>query len=103
MVHRVRIPKNDKPDIFTELNPVRHAENRRKVASLYSMSSLVPMEQNAVDCAKILVQKLKGFSESHTSFNLQGKWTLRLALPDVYPLREFCATLTISAWLQYCE
>ncbi|ETI27659.1 hypothetical protein G647_00108 [Cladophialophora carrionii CBS 160.54] len=64
-------PKNENPDIFTELNPAVHAENRRKVASLYSMSSLVPMEQNAIDCARILVDRFTGFAERHVSFNLQ--------------------------------
>jgi hypothetical protein len=65
-------PKNENPDIFTELNPHAHAENRRKVASLYSMSSLVPMEQNAIDCAKILVDRFTAFAERRISFNLQG-------------------------------
>ena len=64
-------PKNKNPDIFTELNPETHAENRRKVASLYSMTSLVPMEQNAVDCAKILVSRFTDFAERHTPINLQ--------------------------------
>ncbi|KAJ9608403.1 hypothetical protein H2200_007391 [Cladophialophora chaetospira] len=64
-------PKSETPDIFTELNPTRHAENRRKVAALYSMSSLVPMEQNAIDCAKILVGKFTAFAEQRVSFNLQ--------------------------------
>ncbi|EXJ63764.1 hypothetical protein A1O7_00099 [Cladophialophora yegresii CBS 114405] len=66
------IPNNDIPDLFTELNPAVHAEIRRRVASLYAMSSLVPMEQNAIDCARILVERFTGFAERHASFNLQA-------------------------------
>jgi hypothetical protein len=63
----------DYPNMFTELNPTVHADGRRKVASLYAMSSLVPMEQNAVDCAKLLSGKLNGFAERNEAFNLQGE------------------------------
>ncbi|KIW96446.1 uncharacterized protein Z519_03515 [Cladophialophora bantiana CBS 173.52] len=64
-------PKNKHPDLFTDLNPETHAVNRRNVASLYSMTSLVAMEPNAVACADILVQKLTEFANSHVPINLQ--------------------------------
>ncbi|KAI1610627.1 cytochrome P450 oxidoreductase [Exophiala viscosa] len=64
-------PSNKQADLFTDLNPERHALNRRNVASLYSMTSLVGMEPNVVDCAALLSQKFNDFAVNGTQFNLQ--------------------------------
>ncbi len=58
-------------DLFTELNPDTHAMTRRKVASLYSMTSLIAMEPNAVECAQLLVTKFAEFAEKGMPINLQ--------------------------------
>ncbi|KAB5545499.1 cytochrome P450 oxidoreductase [Coniochaeta sp. 2T2.1] len=47
------------PDLFSDRNAKRHAVNRRKVASLYSMSSLVKMEGFVNECTDLLVSKLR--------------------------------------------
>ncbi|KIX01993.1 uncharacterized protein Z518_07932 [Rhinocladiella mackenziei CBS 650.93] len=64
-------PKSAEPDLFTDLNPETHAVNRRNVASLYSMTSLMGMEPYAVECAQILVKKFTEFAHSRSPINLQ--------------------------------
>ncbi|KAK5230816.1 hypothetical protein LTR47_007371 [Exophiala xenobiotica] len=64
-------PTNKVPDLFTELDPDKHAATRRKVASLYSMTSLIAMEPNAVECAQLLVKKFTSFAEKGMPINLQ--------------------------------
>ncbi|KAK7892722.1 hypothetical protein LTR67_006959 [Exophiala xenobiotica] len=64
-------PTNKVPDLFTELDPDKHAATRRKVASLYSMTSLIAMEPNAVECAQLLVKKFADFAEKGMPINLQ--------------------------------
>ncbi|KIV80341.1 hypothetical protein PV11_07847 [Exophiala sideris] len=64
-------PSNKAPDLFTDLNPESHALQRRNVASLYSMTSLVAMEPNAAECAQLLAKKFTDFAVKGTPFNLQ--------------------------------
>ncbi|KAL3471768.1 pisatin demethylase [Aspergillus californicus] len=52
-------PDDSQADLFTVIDERRHATNRRKVASLYSMSSLVAYEAAVDECNTILVNKLK--------------------------------------------
>ncbi|KAL2837823.1 cytochrome P450 [Aspergillus pseudodeflectus] len=58
-------------DLFTDLDPRRHSINRRKVASLYSMTSLVQMESCVVDCTALLEQQLSKLASLGQSFDLQ--------------------------------
>lgn len=46
-------------DLFTDRDPKRHAANRRKVASLYSMSSLLKMEEAVNDCVGLVEEKFR--------------------------------------------
>ncbi|KAJ5265325.1 hypothetical protein N7524_006343 [Penicillium chrysogenum] len=64
-------PNPESHDLFTDRDPRRHSANRRKVASLYSMTSLVQMESCVVECSALLIQKLIGFAESGRPLNLQ--------------------------------
>ncbi|KIW16028.1 hypothetical protein PV08_06079 [Exophiala spinifera] len=64
-------PTSKVPNLFTELDPDVHSAVRRKVASLYSMTSLVAMEPNAVECARLLAEKFTALAESRKPFNLQ--------------------------------
>ncbi|KAJ4509695.1 Pisatin demethylase [Exophiala dermatitidis] len=64
-------PKNEEPDLFTDLNPETHAARRRAVASMFSVTSLLAMEPQAVKCAQILVQRFTELAESHAPINLQ--------------------------------
>ncbi|KAB2575281.1 Pisatin demethylase [Lasiodiplodia theobromae] len=62
-------------NIFSDSNPKSHAVERRKFASLYSMSTLVTMEQAVDHCVDFLVDRLKEFSRSGATFDLQ--WWLQ--------------------------
>mgnify|MGYP002718735841 FL=1 len=64
-------PNPESHDLFTDRDPRCHSANRRKVASLYSMTSLVQMESCVVECSALLIQKLTGFAESGRPLNLQ--------------------------------
>ncbi|KOS37959.1 hypothetical protein ACN38_g11242 [Penicillium nordicum] len=64
-------PNPESHDLFTDRDPRRHSANRRKVASLYSMTSLVQMESCVVECSTLLIQKLTEFAESGRPLNLQ--------------------------------
>ncbi|KAJ5805942.1 uncharacterized protein N7503_003544, partial [Penicillium pulvis] len=58
-------------DLFTDRNPRRHSENRRKVAALYSMTSLVAMEAYVSECTSVLFQRLSELAASAQTFDLQ--------------------------------
>jgi hypothetical protein len=58
-------------DLFTDRNPRRHGENRRKVAALYSMTSIVAMESYVSECTSVLFQRLSELAASGQTFNLQ--------------------------------
>ncbi|KAJ5986621.1 hypothetical protein N7451_010986 [Penicillium sp. IBT 35674x] len=58
-------------DLFTDRNPRRHSENRRKVAALYSMTSIVAMEAYVSECTSVLFQRLSELAASAQTFDLQ--------------------------------
>ncbi|KAH7321513.1 cytochrome P450 family protein [Rhexocercosporidium sp. MPI-PUGE-AT-0058] len=60
-------------DLFTDLDPKRHATNRRKVASLYSMTNLVQMEPLVNDCTGILVKRFTEFAQRGEAVDM-GHW-----------------------------
>jgi len=51
------------PDAFTNLDERQHAQRRRIVNALYSMSNVLQMEESVDKCVQMLVDKL---SESAT-------------------------------------
>lgn len=61
-------------NMFTDRNPKRHSETRRKVASLYSMSSLVQLEPFVTECSKHMVAKFDEFARTHRKINMQ-EWS----------------------------
>lgn len=58
------------PDLFTDRDPKRHAANRRKTASLYSMTTLLRMEPCVVECTALIVERFREFALSGASFNM---------------------------------
>ncbi|WPH01320.1 putative cytochrome P450 [Acrodontium crateriforme] len=63
-------PDDDQADIFSVINEQRHAANRRKVSSLYSLTSLMGYEENIDDCIQRLVGKLEKFAVDGDIINL---------------------------------
>ncbi|PVH85443.1 cytochrome P450 [Cadophora sp. DSE1049] len=61
------------PDLFTDLDPKRHAANRRKVAALYSMTNLVQMEPFVDECTGILVKRFREFAVAGRQVDM-GHW-----------------------------
>ncbi|PVH73220.1 cytochrome P450 oxidoreductase [Cadophora sp. DSE1049] len=61
------------PDLFSDLDPKRHAANRRKVASLYSMTNLVQMEPFVNECTELLIQKFADFARQRVRVDM-GHW-----------------------------
>ncbi|KAL4752995.1 hypothetical protein BDW72DRAFT_201954 [Aspergillus terricola var. indicus] len=55
-------PNPDQTNLFSERVSQRHAENRRKVASMYSMSSPVAYEPYVDDCIAVFKQRLDEIS-----------------------------------------
>lgn len=49
------------PDLFTDRDPKRHAANRRKVANLYSMTTLLRMEEDVDKCVAMLEERFIEF------------------------------------------
>ncbi|KAJ5414314.1 hypothetical protein N7509_000941 [Penicillium cosmopolitanum] len=58
------------PGLFFERDPTLHAGIRRKVASGYTMTSLVQMETFVDDCSVILHQRFSEFADSGTTIDL---------------------------------
>lgn len=61
------------PDLFSDLDPRRHAVNRRKVASLYSMTNLVQMEPFVNECTELMVAKFEDFARQGLPVDM-GHW-----------------------------
>lgn len=59
--------------IFSDRNPARHAENRRKVANAYALSALIETERYIDSTMVAFFQHLDHFASSGESFNL-GNW-----------------------------
>ncbi|KAJ5377210.1 uncharacterized protein N7496_004619 [Penicillium cataractarum] len=66
-------PNPESHDLFTDRDSRRHSANRRKVASLYSMTRLVQMESCVTECTALLMERLTRFCVSGEPFNLQ-RW-----------------------------
>lgn len=70
--------------MFSDQNAKRHSETRRKIASAYSMSSLLKMEGFVDNCSEVLTEKFTGFAAKGEVINL-GHWMQCYAF-DVRPL-----------------
>ncbi|USW55637.1 Putative cytochrome P450 [Septoria linicola] len=56
-------PDPTKANLFNDLDPHSHAQARRQVAALYSMSTMVSYEQFVDRCTDVLVSKFSMFAE----------------------------------------
>ncbi|KAI7784085.1 hypothetical protein LA080_010638 [Diaporthe eres] len=66
-------PTPEHNNLFGERDPARHAAMKRKVASMYSMSSMVAYEPYVQECIKLLTKRLDEFSQGGTTINV-GEW-----------------------------
>ena len=57
-------------NIFSTRDPHFHAQSRRQVASLYSMSTMVTYEQFVDRCTDVLMGKLKLFAEKKQALDV---------------------------------
>ncbi|PMD33301.1 cytochrome P450 family protein [Hyaloscypha variabilis F] len=57
-------------DLFTDRNPTRHAANRRKVASAYSMTALAQLEPFVDECSSILRTSFVEFANQKKTINM---------------------------------
>ncbi|KAE9372197.1 cytochrome P450 [Stipitochalara longipes BDJ] len=64
-------PDVNKASLFSDLNPHRHANQRRKFSSLYSMSSLVGYEPFVNNCTSLLCQRFNEIAQAGKTVNLQ--------------------------------
>lgn len=88
-------------NLFSDINAKRHSENRRKVAALYSMTSILQYEWCTTECINKFVTKLTEMSSErqpvdmqlwlqYLAFDLIGMITVRVALhnlsrADIFP------------------
>ena len=63
-------PRTGFTNLFSERNSRNHAESRRKVASMYSMTSLVSYEPSVDNCIEIFKQRLLEFSEQGSTIDM---------------------------------
>ncbi|GME41742.1 Cytochrome P450 [Neofusicoccum parvum] len=64
-------PQSDISDLFTDRDAKRHSANRRKVASLYSMTSLLKMEEAVDDCVGLMEARFREHASNGRTINLQ--------------------------------
>ncbi|KAK5058837.1 hypothetical protein LTR84_011101 [Exophiala bonariae] len=64
-------PNKNVHNLFTDRNPKRHSENRRKVANLYSMTTLLSLEGFVTEAAGHMVSKFEGFAKTGVNVNMQ--------------------------------
>ncbi|OWP00859.1 hypothetical protein B2J93_2552 [Marssonina coronariae] len=65
-------PDQEKASLFSDMNPHRHAQQRRKFASLYSMSALLGYEPFVDNCTSLLTQRFSELSRTDTVIDLQN-------------------------------
>lgn len=63
-------PDPAKTNLFGDLDPTHHGEQRRKFAAFYSMSSLVRYEELVTNCALLLTQRFNEMAASGKSIDL---------------------------------
>lgn len=64
-------PDPNKASLFADLNPHRHAQQRRKFSSLYSMSALLGYEPFVDNCTALLTQRFDELAQTSNSVDLQ--------------------------------
>lgn len=84
----------DKQNIFTIQNNDLHKERRRKIASLYTMSSMVSYEKAVDEMTSVCVRKMHEFAEQGRMINIP-QWLQYYAF-DV--IGEITVRCTCIAW-----
>ncbi|KAI9048140.1 hypothetical protein LZ554_007935 [Drepanopeziza brunnea f. sp. 'monogermtubi'] len=64
-------PDPTKASLFAELDPHRHAQQRRKFSSLYSMSALLGYEPFVNNCTSLLTQRFYELSRTNNVIDMQ--------------------------------
>lgn len=60
----------DQANLFADHIPQRHAQHRRKLASMYSMTNLIHYEPAALECAALLKERFHEIAKQRTVINL---------------------------------
>lgn len=89
-------PTSGLTNLFSERNPKKHAEDRRKVASMYSMTSLVSYEPLVDNCIEIFKKRLHEISTHGRSIDM-AHWMQCYAF-DV--IGEITVPMTLSPALE---
>src|SRR6266496_2970674 len=64
-------PDANKASLFSDLNPHRHAFQRRKFSAFYTMSSLVGYEAFVNECTSLLTQRFSEIAQTGRIIDLQ--------------------------------
>ncbi|KAL1616887.1 hypothetical protein SLS54_008091 [Diplodia seriata] len=64
-------PESHVSDLFSDRDPKTHAQLRRKIASLYSMTNLLKIDAWMHECGNILVERFKELSRAGVPVDLQ--------------------------------
>lgn len=87
-------PDVDQQNIFTIQDSDLHKERRRKIASLYTMSSMVSYEKAVDEMTRVCVRKMHEFAEQGRMINIP-QWLQYYAF-DV--IGEITVRCTCTAW-----
>ncbi|GME62452.1 cytochrome P450 [Neofusicoccum parvum] len=79
--HASGAPSGMKQNIFAEIDPKTHAAERRKIASLYTMSTLLKMEEEVNSCISLVEDRFRNFAKSQSTIELQ--WWMQCYAFDV--------------------
>jgi hypothetical protein len=82
-------------DLFSELDNRRHAVKRRRLASLYSMSSLINYESAIDEVNSELCEKLKVFAATQTPFQFPT-WMQFYAFDVIGKITVSCSVTLVS-------
>ncbi|KAH9204667.1 cytochrome P450 [Leptodontidium sp. 2 PMI_412] len=63
-------PSANIPDLFSDTNPHRHAQDRRFVASFFNLTTQLKMEERVDDCLRQIEKKFNEFAESGQKIDL---------------------------------
>ena len=63
-------PDANKASLFSDLNPHRHAFQRRKFSASYTMSSLVGYEDFVNECTSLLTQRFSEIAQTGRTIDL---------------------------------
>lgn len=91
-------PDHDQENIFTIQDNDLHKDRRRKISSLYTMSSMVSYEKAVDEMTSVCIRKMHQFAEEgrmvnipqwmqYYAFDVIGEITVRYILANAVPFR----------------